>query len=218
VKRASRSLSKQFIIKCLFKAKISFLLHLSFVIRGSSLINISLSLFFFELYSDYWWVKHESSFHFSDLLDLASVKRTNLWRKRIQGANFTNILRAAFLYESVLHIFSLITVWICNFLVKLYLQKSYLSNVVKWTKGCRRRYQSGRQPRQAARSRRQPQSKNKGSRIFLSYTLHCEDYSEKNNTNWHNLKNQWIPQGAAFRKGPFLSSTIPNNIMAMCPK
>ncbi len=31
------------------------------------------------------------------------------------GVNLTNILRAPFLHLSVLHSFSLITVWLCNF-------------------------------------------------------------------------------------------------------
>jgi len=42
------------------------------------------------------------------------------------GINFTNILRAAFLYESALHSFSLITVWLCNFLRKEYCHKMCL--------------------------------------------------------------------------------------------
>jgi len=36
----------------------------------------------------------------------------------LPGVNFTNILQAAFSYESALHSFSLITVWLCKFLEK----------------------------------------------------------------------------------------------------
>jgi len=38
--------------------------------------------------------------------------------KLTKGINFTNILRAAYLYESVSCSFSLLTVWVCNFCQK----------------------------------------------------------------------------------------------------
>ncbi len=38
---------------------------------------------------------------------------------------FTNIFRAAFLYESVFWSFSLLTVWLCNFCLKEYWRKSF---------------------------------------------------------------------------------------------
>ncbi len=40
------------------------------------------------------------------------------------GVNLTNILRTAFSYKRVLLSFSIITVWLCNFLAKEYRQKS----------------------------------------------------------------------------------------------
>jgi hypothetical protein len=41
-----------------------------------------------------------------------------------QVSNFTDVLRATFLYESALRSFSLVTVWLCNILAKEYWQKS----------------------------------------------------------------------------------------------
>ena len=38
--------------------------------------------------------------------------------KQTQSDNFTNILRAAFLYISVLRSVSVLTVWVCNFMQK----------------------------------------------------------------------------------------------------
>jgi len=46
-----------------------------------------------------------------------------------QGVNLPNILRAAFSCKRVLRSFSLITVWLCNFLEKEYWRKSYSSDV-----------------------------------------------------------------------------------------
>ncbi len=43
--------------------------------------------------------------------------------------NYTNNLCACFLYESALHSFSLVTVWLCDFLVKGYQQKMRVKNV-----------------------------------------------------------------------------------------
>jgi hypothetical protein len=40
------------------------------------------------------------------------------------GVNFTNILRAAFLYKSFLHSFYVLTIWVCNFLAKGFWRKS----------------------------------------------------------------------------------------------
>jgi hypothetical protein len=39
--------------------------------------------------------------------------------------NFTNILRAAFSYQSSLHSFYVLTIWVCNFLAKGFWRKSY---------------------------------------------------------------------------------------------
>ncbi len=44
--------------------------------------------------------------------------------KLTKGVNFSNILHKPFLYESALKDFSLITVWLCNFLPKEYGRKS----------------------------------------------------------------------------------------------
>ena len=56
--------------------------------------------------SDLTW--RANSFIFSHL-------RHKVWRKVV---NFTKILRAAILYESVLQSFYLLTIWVCYFLVK----------------------------------------------------------------------------------------------------
>jgi len=40
------------------------------------------------------------------------------------GVNFTNILRAAFSYESFLRSFYVLTIWVCNFLAKGFWRKS----------------------------------------------------------------------------------------------
>jgi len=40
------------------------------------------------------------------------------------GVNFINILHAPFSYKSALHSFSIITVWLCNFLAQEYWRKS----------------------------------------------------------------------------------------------
>jgi len=42
----------------------------------------------------------------------------------LPGVNLINILHRAFLYESVLHNFSQVTVWLCKFLSKEYRRKS----------------------------------------------------------------------------------------------
>ncbi len=42
------------------------------------------------------------------------------------GVYFTNVLPAAFLYKRVLQTFSLLTVWLCNFLTKEYWRKNCL--------------------------------------------------------------------------------------------
>ncbi len=46
--------------------------------------------------------------------------------KNFAGDNFTNILWVDFLSKSVLRSYSLLTVWLCNFLVQEYWRKSYL--------------------------------------------------------------------------------------------
>jgi hypothetical protein len=40
------------------------------------------------------------------------------WQTLTSGVNFTNILRAAFSYESFLRSFYVLTSWVCNFLAK----------------------------------------------------------------------------------------------------
>jgi len=40
------------------------------------------------------------------------------------GVNFINIIQVHFLYKSILHSFSLVTVWLCNFLATEYRCKS----------------------------------------------------------------------------------------------
>ena len=47
--------------------------------------------------------------------------------------NFTNILRAAFSYKSVLHSFYILTVWVCNFLAKENWQKAVCKILVRLT-------------------------------------------------------------------------------------
>jgi len=44
----------------------------------------------------------------------------------LPGVNLTKILQAAFLNKMVFQSFSLLTVWLCNFLAKEYGRKSYL--------------------------------------------------------------------------------------------
>jgi hypothetical protein len=42
----------------------------------------------------------------------------NFVNENQSGVNFTNILRAAFSYESFLRSFYVLTIWVCNFLAK----------------------------------------------------------------------------------------------------
>ena len=49
-----------------------------------------------------------------------------------QDANFTNILRSAFLYKSVFCCFSVLTACVCNFLAKIS-QKAARTMIVKLT-------------------------------------------------------------------------------------
>jgi hypothetical protein len=49
--------------------------------------------------------------------------------KSTSGADFINILRESFSYKSALSSFSLVTVWLCNFLAKGYRQKNLEHNV-----------------------------------------------------------------------------------------
>jgi len=51
--------------------------------------------------------------------------------KTLSSVNFTNILHEPFLYEIILRSFSLLTVWLCIFLVKEYQHKSCSNNVDK---------------------------------------------------------------------------------------
>jgi len=46
--------------------------------------------------------------------------------QRLQVSNCTNILRLPFLYKRALHSFSLVTVWLCNFLLQEYWRTSCL--------------------------------------------------------------------------------------------
>jgi hypothetical protein len=48
---------------------------------------------------------------------------TNMARTS-SGVNFTNILQAAFSYESFLRTFYVLTIWVCNFLAKGFGHKS----------------------------------------------------------------------------------------------
>jgi hypothetical protein len=54
----------------------------------------------------------------------------------LTGVNFTNILRAAFSYQSFLRSFFMLTNWICNFLAKGFWRKAALKMLVKLTPGC----------------------------------------------------------------------------------
>jgi hypothetical protein len=58
------------------------------------------------------------------------VNTSGDWRPAV---NFANILRATFLYKSVLQCFSLITVWLYNFLEKE--KKAARKMLMKLTKG-----------------------------------------------------------------------------------
>jgi hypothetical protein len=51
------------------------------------------------------------------------------------GVNFTNILRAAFSYESFLHHFYVLTIWVCNFWQKDFGAKAAHKMLVKLTPG-----------------------------------------------------------------------------------
>ena len=59
----------------------------------------------------------------------ATASTTTLATPSRAGFNFNNILHAAFSYESVCTAFSLVTVWLCNFLVPKYWHKSCSKNV-----------------------------------------------------------------------------------------
>jgi hypothetical protein len=50
--------------------------------------------------------------------------KTILFVARYPGVNVTNILRAAFSYESFLRSFYVLTIWFCNFLMKGFWHKS----------------------------------------------------------------------------------------------
>jgi len=52
-----------------------------------------------------------------------------------QGVNLSNILRAAFFQKSVLHIFSLLTVYVCIFLIKEMNAKAACKMLVKFNIG-----------------------------------------------------------------------------------
>jgi len=54
--------------------------------------------------------------------------------KLTKAANFTNISLAAFFYESILRCFSVVTVWVCNFLLKENVTKGTFKMLVKSTK------------------------------------------------------------------------------------
>ncbi len=54
----------------------------------------------------------------------SSEFKHSLFQQQSQGVNFINILLSTFLYKSVLRSFSLITVWLCNFLAQEYQEKS----------------------------------------------------------------------------------------------
>ncbi len=55
--------------------------------------------------------------------------------KLTPGVNFSNILRAAFLYESFLCSFYVLTNWACNFLAKGFWRKATHKLLVKLTPG-----------------------------------------------------------------------------------
>ncbi len=53
--------------------------------------------------------------------DLHNVQyRWRKWKSLWSGVNFTKILRADFSYKSVLRSFYLLTIWLCNYLAKVY--------------------------------------------------------------------------------------------------
>jgi len=51
-------------------------------------------------------------------LNIGKKIARNVLMKLTEGFNFTNILLQPFLYKSVLHTFTVITVWLCDFLAK----------------------------------------------------------------------------------------------------
>jgi hypothetical protein len=55
--------------------------------------------------------------------------------KLTPGVNFINILQEPFSNKSALHSFSLITIWLWNFLSKEYLQKAPCKMFVEMIKG-----------------------------------------------------------------------------------
>jgi hypothetical protein len=61
--------------------------------------------------------------------------KTSLGPKMPPGVNFTNILRAAFLYESFLCSFYVLTIWACIFLQKVFGAKAAHKMLVKLTPG-----------------------------------------------------------------------------------
>ncbi len=64
------------------------------------------------------------------------MRNTALWGKLLQSISPTNILEETFAYESVLHNFSLLKLWLCNFLAKEYRSKKVThKNLVKLTTG-----------------------------------------------------------------------------------
>jgi hypothetical protein len=56
---------------------------------------------------------------------ILEVVKERCRKEKLPGVNFINILRSIFLYKSTLRSFSLITIWLCNFLAKGYVQKIY---------------------------------------------------------------------------------------------
>jgi hypothetical protein len=64
---------------------------------------------------------------------LLNLKKGKKLEKALLGVNFTNILRAAFLYQSSLHSFHVLTICVCKFWQKDFGAKAAHKMLVKLT-------------------------------------------------------------------------------------
>ncbi len=81
-----------------------------------------------RIFSLFWpWVIVIKLFFF--VTDGTTKQASSLSLASCSGVNFTNILRAAFSHENFLNSFSVLTIWVCNFLAKGFWRKSCSYNV-----------------------------------------------------------------------------------------
>jgi len=106
-------------------------------VKGGNTFQGNLKLFFVQLKRNSFHQRKQSKtvqlcfkiatpmcVAFKDLSYFNFLKRDRTLLINTPGVNFINILRPLFLYESILGSFSLVTVWLWNFLAKKYWRKS----------------------------------------------------------------------------------------------